>query len=693
MPVFLSDIHLSSLPQITNKLIEELTQQGIKNVQDLLFHLPLRYEDRTRIYPIAKLYIGLSAAVQGKIIHLDTFFYKQKIFTVTVSDGKNEIVLRFLNVSDKFKNFFLKGKLVYAYGKVKQGYTGLEMVHPDYKLFTPQRTPNIQHNLTPIYPRLGNLKQTTLRNLTSKALKILKTTSVKELLPAGLYDGQITITQAIHIIHRPSKYTNMSILHKNKHPAKIRLILEELLAQNLFILKIRHKNKKATAISLTRSVFLKKNLLKQLPFSLTNAQIKVAKEIEDDLTKTQPMMRLLQGDVGSGKTLIAALAAIQAIENGYQVAFMAPTELLAEQHIITFCNWFDRINIKLSFLLGKLKGKSKITELTRIANGEAKMIIGTQALFQKHVKFYNLALVIIDEQHRFGVHQRLEMRKKGLKYEIYPHKLIMTATPIPRTLTMTIYADLAISIIDELPPNRTPVQTVAIPSSKRSDIMKHIYKACLNEEKQAYWICTLINDSKVLKAESAIDIANKLRKNLPNIKIGLLHGRMNSNEKQKIMNEFKDNKLHLLVSTTVIEVGVDIPNASLMIIENAERLGLAQLHQLRGRIGRGKIASYCVLLYHTPLSKIAKNRLSVLRNSNDGFFIAQKDLEMRGPGQILGTKQTGLIDFKIADLMRDQYLIPKIKKISNYIYKNHPKNTTEIINRWISKNNVNYDKA
>ncbi|HAT8543573.1 ATP-dependent DNA helicase RecG [Vibrio vulnificus] len=686
----LSAIPLTSLSGVGAKVAEKLEKIGLSSVQDLLFHLPLRYEDRTRIYPIAKLHAGLWAAVQGHVMQVDTLFGKRKILTVKLSDGNGTITLRFFNFTAAMKNNFAEGKLVHAYGEIKRGNMGLEIVHPDYKFFAPTQKPDVEQSLTPVYPTTDGLRQITLRNLTDQALALLDKAAVQELLPTGLYDQQLTMGQALHIIHRPSPEINLELFDEGKHPAQVRLIMEELLAQNLSMLAVRSKGQQDVALPLPPVHQLKQQLLAQLPFSPTNAQARVVQEIEEDLQKAHPMMRLVQGDVGSGKTLVAALAAVRAIEHGYQVALMAPTELLAEQHAINFANWFEKMGIPVGWLAGKLKGKE--AELARIASGEAKMVVGTHALFQEHVVFDHLALVIIDEQHRFGVHQRLELREKGAKQGAYPHQLIMTATPIPRTLAMTAYADLETSVIDELPPGRTPIQTVAIPDTKREDIVERIRHACLNEGKQAYWVCTLIDESEVLEAQAAADTAEELQRKLPDVRIGLVHGRMKPAEKQAVMQAFKNNELHLLVATTVIEVGVDVPNASLMIIENPERLGLAQLHQLRGRVGRGSVASHCVLLYHAPLSKTAQKRLSVLRESNDGFVIAQRDLEIRGPGELLGTKQTGLADFKIADLVRDQRLIPEVQRAARYIHHNYPQNAAAIIERWLGERDI-YSKA
>ncbi|NOJ10163.1 ATP-dependent DNA helicase RecG [Vibrio splendidus] len=692
MSQLLSAIPLNSLSGVGAKVAEKLEKVGLNNVQDLLFHLPLRYEDRTRIYPIVKLHAGLWAAVQGKVMHVDTIFGKRKMLAVKISDGNGTITLRFFNFTAGMKNNFAEGKQVHAYGEIKRGNMGLEIVHPDYKFFAPRQQPDVEANLTPVYPTTEGLRQVTLRNLTDQALELIDKAAVNELLPSGLYDHQITLAQALHTIHRPPPGIDLELFDDGKHPAQLRLIMEELLAQNLSMLSVRSKGQQDKAMPFPAAGNLKDKLLAQLPFSPTNAQVRVTKEIEADLEKPHPMMRLVQGDVGSGKTLVAALAAVRALEHGQQVALMAPTELLAEQHAINFANWFEAMGIQVGWLAGKLKGKARETELKRIASGEAQMVVGTHALFQEHVEFKNLGLVIIDEQHRFGVHQRLELREKGAKQGYYPHQLVMTATPIPRTLAMTAYADLETSIIDELPPGRTPIQTVAIPDTKRDDIVERVKNACLNEGKQAYWVCTLIDESEVLEAQAAADTAEELQRKLPDVKIGLVHGRMKPAEKQAVMRDFKENKLHLLVATTVIEVGVDVPNSSLMIIENPERLGLAQLHQLRGRVGRGSVASHCVLLYHSPLSKTAQKRLGVLRESNDGFVIAQRDLEIRGPGELLGTKQTGLADFKIADLIRDQRLIPEVQRIARHIHDSYPDNAKAIINRWLGERDV-YSKA
>ncbi|MDW6002662.1 ATP-dependent DNA helicase RecG [Vibrio mangrovi] len=692
MSQLLSAIPLTSLSGVGAKVAEKLSRIGLNSVQDLLFHLPLRYEDRTRVYPIAQLHPGLWCATQGEVMQTNTVFGRKKMLTVKISDGHGSLTLRFFNFTAAMKNNFTEGKFVHAYGEIKRGSIGLEIIHPEYKFYTPQKPIDTEACLTPVYPTTDGLRQLTLRQLTDQALELLDKAAVQELLPEGLYDHQISLSHALHTIHRPAADIQLELFDQGRHPAQLRLIMEELLAQNLSMLAVRHRGQQDQALPLPPVEKYKQQLLAQLPFSPTGAQGRVVREIESDLEKTHPMMRLVQGDVGSGKTLVAAMTALRAIEHGYQVALMAPTELLAEQHAINFANWFESMGLRVGWLAGKLKGKAREQALADIASGAVHMVVGTHALFQEQVAFHHLALVIIDEQHRFGVHQRLELREKGAKDGCFPHQLIMTATPIPRTLAMTAYADLETSVIDELPPGRTPIQTVAIPDTKRDDVIERVRHACLTEGKQAYWVCTLIDESEILEAQAAEEVTQLLQQQLPGVRIGLVHGRMKPAEKQQVMQDFKENQLHLLVATTVIEVGVDVPNASLMIIENPERLGLAQLHQLRGRVGRGSVASHCVLLYHPPLSKTAQKRLGVMRESNDGFIIAQRDLEIRGPGELLGTKQTGLADFKIADLVRDQQLIPEVQRIARHIHDRYPTNAAAIIDRWLGERDV-YAKA
>lgn len=678
----LDKIPLDSLKGVGSKMLEKLERLGLATVQDLLFHLPLRYEDRTQVWPIGDLPPGLHGAVEGEIQDTQLVMGRRRMLVCRISDGTGTLTLRFFNFTAAQKNSLAQGRLMRCFGEVRPGKYGLEMAHPEYKLLGDDQAGQTESALTPVYPTTEGLRQLTLRNLTDQALAQLDLYGVEELLPAGLYPHQIELAAALRLLHRPPPSVALPLLENGQHPAQQRLVLEELLAHNLSVLKVRVQSQTQLARALKPAPKLVEQLLGALPFTPTGAQSRVVAEIGKDLQQSHPMMRLVQGDVGSGKTLVAALAALQAIGNGCQVGLMAPTELLAEQHAINFAKWLEPLGIQVGWLAGKQKGKAREEALAAIADGSVKMVVGTHAIFQEQVVFQRLALVIIDEQHRFGVHQRLALREKGEREGVHPHQLIMTATPIPRTLAMTAYADLDTSVIDELPPGRTPITTVALPDSRRQDVIERVRLAC-TEGKQAYWVCTLIEESEVLECQAAEDTAAELQALLPGLHIGLVHGRMRPVEKQRVMEEFKAGILQLLVATTVIEVGVDVPNASLMIIENPERLGLAQLHQLRGRVGRGAVASHCVLLYHAPLSKTAQSRLGVLRETNDGFLIAQRDLELRGPGELLGTRQTGLADLKIADLVRDQPLIPQVQKMARFLMDKHPSHVDPLIRRWL----------
>uniref|UniRef100_UPI002B47FF1E ATP-dependent DNA helicase RecG n=1 Tax=Aeromonas caviae TaxID=648 RepID=UPI002B47FF1E len=678
----LDKISLDSLKGVGSKMLEKLERLGLATVQDLLFHLPLRYEDRTQVWPIGDLPPGLHGAVEGEIQDTQLVMGRRRMLVCRISDGTGSLTLRFFNFTAAQKNSLAQGRLIRCFGETRPGKYGLEMAHPEYKLLGEEQAGQTEEALTPVYPTTEGLRQLTLRSLTDQALAQLDLYGVEELLPAGLYPQQIDLAAALKLLHRPPPSVALALLESGQHPAQQRLVLEELLAHNLSVLKVRAQAQNQLARALKPAPKLVEQLLGALPFTPTGAQSRVVAEIGRDLQQSHPMMRLVQGDVGSGKTLVAALAALQAIGNGCQVGLMAPTELLAEQHAINFAKWLEPLGIKVGWLAGKQKGKAREEALAAIADGSVKMVVGTHAIFQEQVVFQRLALVIIDEQHRFGVHQRLALREKGEREGVHPHQLIMTATPIPRTLAMTAYADLDTSIIDELPPGRTPITTVALPDSRRQDVIERVRLAC-EEGKQAYWVCTLIEESEVLECQAAEDTATELQTLLPGLHIGLVHGRMRPVEKQRVMEEFKAGILQLLVATTVIEVGVDVPNASLMIIENPERLGLAQLHQLRGRVGRGSVASHCVLLYHAPLSKTAQSRLGVLRETNDGFLIAQRDLELRGPGELLGTRQTGLADLKIADLVRDQPLIPQVQKMARFLMDKHPAHVEPLIRRWL----------
>ncbi|TMP74213.1 ATP-dependent DNA helicase RecG [Pseudoalteromonas sp. S1608] len=688
----LSQYPITELKGVGPKMAERLLKLGISTVQDILFHLPLRYEDRTRIYTISELTPHSHVTVQATIETSQITFGKRRMLVCQINDGTGRLTLRFFNFTAAQKNAFSTGKIIRCFGEIRRGRIGFEMSHPEYSISDTFEQQPTSSTLTPVYSTTEGLKQLSIRALSEQAIELLQKYAVEELLPQQWQPSQLPLSDALLLLHRPPNDVDISALEQGTHPAQQRLVFEELLAQNLSLLKVREQGQQVKAVALEPTNSLETQFLAQLPFAPTNAQSRVVSEIKEDMQHAYPMMRLVQGDVGSGKTLVAALSALTAIAKGYQVALMAPTEILSEQHGINFSSWFESLGITVAWLGGKTKGKERVSTLAMIASGEAQMIIGTHALFQDEVKFNNLVLIIIDEQHRFGVHQRLSLREKGRFSDCYPHQLVMTATPIPRTLAMTAYADLETSVIDELPPGRTPITTVAIPDTRRDDIISRVKLACNEQGRQVYWVCTLIDESEVLQCQAAEDSALQLKEALPELAIGLVHGRMKATEKQAIMSDFKAGKIHVLVATTVIEVGVDVPNASLIIIENPERLGLAQLHQLRGRVGRGATASHCVLLYHAPLSHTAQKRLGVLRDSNDGFVIAERDLEIRGPGEVLGTKQTGLAEFKIADLTRDKQTLNQVRPIAQQMLKQYPQYVDPLIQRWLG-NKSNYAQA
>lgn len=684
----LDGVPLTALSGVGAVIAEKLSRIGINNVQDLLFHLPIRYEDRTRITPIIDLRPDTYATIEGIVQLTEVQYGKRPILSTTLSDGTSKITLKFFNFNVGMKNSLTAGVRVKAFGEVKRGRYMAEIHHPEYQIIRGNEPLVLAETLTPIYSTTEGLKQASLRKLTDQALALLDRVQVAELLPDDFNPHRYSLKEALQLLHRPPPTISAEQLDKGEHPAQKRLIFEELLAHNLAMQQVRMGVQQHFSQPLSYQTGIKQQFLASLPFKPTNAQQRVTEDIEQDLAKPYPMMRLVQGDVGSGKTLVAALASLLAIDNGKQVALMAPTEILAEQHATNFAHWLAPFGVEVGWLAGKVKGKARVAQLEAIKKGDVQMIIGTHALFQEQVEFADLVLVIIDEQHRFGVHQRLTLREKGVVGNIYPHQLIMTATPIPRTLAMTVYADLDTSIIDELPPGRTPITTVAISEDRRDEIVRRVYQACKNEQRQAYWVCTLIDESEVLEAQAAVAVVEDLQRALPDLRIGLVHGRMKPQEKQAVMAEFKAGNLDLLVATTVIEVGVDVPNASLMIIENSERLGLAQLHQLRGRVGRGATASHCVLMYKSPLGKISQKRLAVLRDSQDGFVIAEKDLEIRGPGEVLGTKQTGIAEFKIANLMRDRKMLPLVQRYAKQLSVQFPDITQRLIDRWLEQKTV-----
>ncbi|MCH8536552.1 MAG: ATP-dependent DNA helicase RecG [Alkalimonas sp.] len=678
----LDNLAITQLKGVGAKVAEKLHKLGVFSVQDLLFHLPLRYEDRTRVCPIAALMPAMHTTVLGTVLSSEIQFGRRRSWLVKIKDHSGSLTLRFFHFSAAQKQAVTPGVQLRCFGEAKRGPRGLEMMHPEYRVLADEQDIQVEETLTPIYPSTEGLKQGSWRNLTQMALQHLQQFSPQELLPASGQSGW-SLAAALQYLHRPPPDASLSQLEQGLHPAQRRLILEELTTQQISMYQLREQCQAQQAIAIPLATQLAQQFLQQLSFQPTGAQQRVVEEIQHDLQQSRPMLRLVQGDVGSGKTLVAALAALHAIEAGYQVAMMAPTELLAEQHAENFRQWFEPLGIQIAWLGGKSKGKARQHQLERIQSGQAAMVIGTHALFQQDVQFHQLALAIIDEQHRFGVHQRLALREKGSAANLAPHQLIMTATPIPRTLAMTAYADLDTSIIDELPPGRTPVTTVAIPDTRRQQVIDRVQQVVQQEQRQVYWVCTLIEESDVLQCQAAEQTAEALQQALPDLKVGLVHGRLKASEKQQVMQAFSHGDLDLLVATTVIEVGVNVPNASLMIIENPERLGLAQLHQLRGRVGRGSTASHCVLLYHAPLSQTAQSRLAVLRDSNDGFVIAQRDLEIRGPGELLGTRQTGLMQFKIADLERDEALLPEAQHLAEQLWQQDQAACQQLLRRWL----------
>ncbi|WP_050040918.1 ATP-dependent DNA helicase RecG [Acinetobacter modestus] len=656
-------------------LLEKL---HIFSTDDLLFHLPRDYEDRSTIIPMNQLVVGRSYLLEGEVRSVDFPPGKKKSLAALLQDDFGKVTLRFYHIYKGLTDRIKMGQQLRIFGEVRVGARGLEMYHPEIQVIQ-QHTPLPKTQLTAIYPSTEGLTQPKLREYVRQALQH-HSDALAELLPKK-YSNGYELKQALEYIHEPPVDANMQQLNQGSHPAQQRLIFEELVAHQISLLTRRAYIRQIAAPRFDSSKILAKALLDGLPFQMTNAQKRVSKEILQDLKQDQPMLRLVQGDVGAGKTLVAAVAACHALEADWQVALMAPTEILAEQHYLNFKRWFEPLGIQVAWLSGKQKGKARTQAEQQIKQGHAQLIVGTHALFQDAVEFSKLGLVIIDEQHRFGVDQRLALRNKGAN-QFTPHQLVMTATPIPRTLAMSAYGDLDTSIIDELPPGRTPIQTVTIPLDRREQVLQRIASNC-REGKQAYWVCTLVEQSETLDAQAAEATYQEIKERFPDINIGLVHGKMKADEKQAVMQAFKDNQSQLLIATTVIEVGVDVPNASIMVIENAERLGLSQLHQLRGRVGRGATASFCALLYKTPLSQNGQERLSILRESNDGFVIAEKDLEIRGPGELLGTKQTGDMGFRVARLERDDHLLTQAHYVAEQILKDYPQHADGLLKRWL----------
>lgn len=688
------DDPLARLPGAGPRVAEKLAQRGLERVRDLWFLLPRQYEDRTRLTPIRALMPGVPAQVEGTVEAVEKGFRYRPMLRVAIGDGTHAtLVLRFFHFRAAQVAQFSPGTRLRVYGTPRPGQHALEIVHPSYRVLGPEADADVNiempldDTLAPVYPTIEGIGPAVLRKLVAHALAALPPADTLELLPAQLMAGESlaaglpSLREALLTLHRPPRGSDIAALVAGTHPAQRRLALEELLAHHLSMRR-RRIAMQAYAAQPLQGGALVERLRAQLPFALTGAQARVFEEIRADLARAVPMLRLVQGDVGSGKTVVAAMAALLAIEQGKQAALMAPTELLAEQHLANLRGWLEPLGIRVVWLAGKVTGRARASVLADIAGGGAQVVVGTHALMQEGVVFRDLALAIVDEQHRFGVHQRLALRDKGADGASVPHQLVMTATPIPRTLAMAAYADLDVSAIDELPPGRTPVQTVVLSAERRPELIERIRRACA-DGRQAYWVCTLIDDSDEVVAQAAQSTFETLTQQLPGLRIGLVHGRMKAAEKQATMAAFKSGEVQLLVATTVIEVGVDVPNASLMVIENAERLGLAQLHQLRGRVGRGRAASSCVLLYQAPLSQMARKRLETMRETSNGFVIAEKDLELRGPGELLGTRQTGLAAFRIVDLARDAALLPTVQRIGERLLATAPASAEQLTARWI----------
>jgi len=677
---------VTSLRGVGEALAGRLAALGVHSALDLLFLLPVRYEDRTRIVPLGELRPGMRAAVEGEVLLTEVAFRGRRQLLTRLSDGSGSLTLRFFHFSAQQQQGLARGTRIRCFGEARRGAGGMEMVHPEYRRAEARTENHADDRLTPIYPATEGVTQGRLRMLVGLALAQVSAAELHDWVPAELLQRADlpSLREALLLVHQPPVDCPVEELMNRRHPAQRRLAFEELLAHQLSLRQLRQKIQAEPGWAIGADDALKSRLLASLPFQLTGAQQRALAEIEADLARERPMLRLVQGDVGCGKTLVAALAAARVVQAGRQAALMAPTELLADQHAQNFQRWFAPLSVPVALLTGRQTGRARQSILEGIREGHAPIVIGTHALFQEGVQFANLALAIIDEQHRFGVHQRLALREKGAAGGRQPHQLIMTATPIPRTLAMTAYADLDVSVIDELPPGRTPVKTVVLPEARRDEVVQRIRSACL-AGRQAYWVCPLIDESEEMPYSAAEETAAVLAAALPELRVGLVHGRMPGVAKERAMQEFKQGSIQLLVATTVIEVGVDVPNAGLMIIENAERMGLAQLHQLRGRVGRGTHESTCVLLYQSPMSQLGRERLAVMRDTNDGFEVARRDLELRGPGELLGTRQTGLSQMRVADLSRDADLLPAVQRAAQVLLERWPDHVAPLIARWIGQ--------
>ena len=679
-----------SIKGLGKKTSDRLNQLGIHTLEHLVFHLPTRYQDKTSITPLSDAGIHDEILIEATIDRIEVIPSRQRQLLCYLSDNQNHrILLRFFHFNQYQKQALIRGETMQCFGEIKIGRKGLEMHHPEYRIITQNQSPLLEPTLTPIYPLCSGISQNKMKQWVNYSLEVLKISQLDDYFEKITQQSMPSLKSSLMLLHHPEKDEDLSKIESFKHISQQRLIIEELATHRLSLLKTKkaRKGKKTNAFILNNT--LSDKLLNSIDFNLTNAQSRCIKEINDDLASSEPMLRLLQGDVGSGKTIVAVFALIQAVENNFQAAIMAPTEILARQHLQNFTQYLESLNIQIAYLSGSQNTQERREQISLIESGKAKVVIGTHALFQDSVNFKDLSLVIIDEQHKFGVHQRLSLTKKANNT---PHQLVMTATPIPRSLTMSAYADLDTSIIDELPPGRQAIETIALSNLRRDELISKIRKIS-NEGRQIYWVCTLIEESEALRAESAEKTFKYLKDHLKDLTVVMIHGRLTKVEKESIMKDFENGRINLLVATTVIEVGVNVPNASLMIVENAERLGLAQLHQLRGRVGRGSEKSICILMYQSPLSDYAKERLDILRQSNDGFMIAQKDLELRGPGEILGTQQTGIASMKIANIVRDAYLLKEAGYYSSRMLEARLESQNALINRWIDEEKTHYFDA
>lgn len=677
------DRDLTCLKGVGDKLATKLSGMGLNTLHDLLFHLPYRYQDRTRVAPIGSLALGMAVVIDVTVRAAQVVFGRRRSLVLRVQDNTGTLTIRFFHFSAAQKDQLASGQRLLCFGDVRPGPSGLEMIHPEYRLLSQTAQFEPEQSLTPWYPTTEGIQQTRIRGLVEQGLAWLD--SLQDWIPEDLlvHQNLPDLKTAILTLHHPPADQNPEVFLQGKHPCQKRLALEELLAHHLSLRLKRTNQYTETAPVLSADVSLAKIVEQTLPFNLTGAQQRVIDEIRSDMTKPFPMSRLVQGDVGSGKTLVALLSGLQAVSSGFQFALMAPTEILAEQHFLNIKQWVEPAGVLTVCLTGKMSKseRDKIQQL--ITSGEAKIIVGTHALFQNAVEFSNLAFIVIDEQHRFGVEQRLALRNKSGHNNWIPHQLAMTATPIPRTLAQSLYADLDYSVIDELPPGRQSIVTRVLSNQRRQDIIARVANAC-RQGKQVFWVCTLIEESEELQCQAAEETTDLLQSMLSDFRVGLIHGKLKSATKTSVMSAFKEHQIDVLVATTVIEVGVDVPNASVMIVENPERLGLSQLHQLRGRIGRGNQESYCLLVYGDNVSAVGKQRLEVMRETQDGFVIAEMDLKLRGPGEIIGTRQTGLQQFKVADLQRDYELLADVQRMATYILDKYPEVVPSLLKRWLS---------